>query len=84
MNERIVDEIKSHDFGLITMFELITQISTIDCKEGKIVAEQIEKIRGTQEYLIALNDFREKVSDMFLENREIFSILSYYQLMMKK
>jgi hypothetical protein len=84
MNESIIEEIKNHDFGFLTLFELVDRISTIDCKEGKIVAEQIEKIRNTDEYQEALMRFHRVVEDLFLDNREIYSILSYYQLMMKK
>lgn len=84
MNEMIITEVENYEFGLVTMFEMVTQISTIDCKEGMIIAEQIEKIRDTDEYRALLWAFREGVGRLFQENREIDTIIGYYQVMMKK
>lgn len=84
MNESIIEEIKNYEFGFTTFFEMVTQIANIDCKEGRIIAEQVEKIRESEEYHDYLRAFHRNVAGLFLDNREIYSILSYYQLMMKK
>lgn len=81
MNEKIIEEIKNYEFGLITLFELVTQLSTIDCKEGKIIAEQIEKVRESEQYHMHLRAFQANIERLFQDNREIDSIIGFYQVM---
>jgi hypothetical protein len=81
MNEMIIEEIKNYEFGFTTFFEMVTQIANIDCKEGRIIAEQVEKIRESEEYHDYLRAFHRNVAGLFKENREIDAIVGYYQVM---
>lgn len=81
MNARIIEEIKNYEFGFTTLFEMVTQIANIDCKEGKIIAEQIEKIRKSEQYHMYLRAFHANIERLFQDNREIDSIIGYYQVM---
>lgn len=81
MNEKIIEEIKNYEFGFITLFELVTQLSTIDCKEGKIIAKQIERVRESERYHMYLRAFQVNIERLFRDNREIDSIIGYYQVM---
>jgi hypothetical protein len=63
------------------LIELVTQLSTIDCKEGKIIAKQIERVMESEQYHMYLRAFQANIERLFQDNREIDSIIGYYQVM---
>jgi hypothetical protein len=83
MNEMIKTAVAEYVFGLVTTSELVYKIANIESEEGNIVAKQVKKIEESEEYHQLFCEFREKVGRLFQENREIDTIIGYYQVMLE-